>query len=515
MTKEEQTLIYYYEPVMTGLVENHIDDITGEVLYTETHNIQVGQDYNIPSKEFAGYDLVESKLPSNSTGTMGEELITVNYYYIKKAVLEVNYIDISTNEPLAEPSVDNTKHEGDFYTTEEILYENYDLVEVPNNKEGIMQVEIDKDGNIVNNKTVVTYLYIRKAQIEEHHIDIKTGAELEEPIVHNGHIGEEYNIPPKEFLGYSVAIDDGQGNNMLPTNSVGKYTEEKQIVTYYYYQPAKVVVHYVDMITGEEIEEINADGNLQSSQVTIEGTKDDAYVVAAKMFKYYNLVKKPVEEGTMKVEITKDENGKDIVNNTIDVYYYYEPKLFNIGVDKTISKVTVDGEEQNISNNKLTRVEIYRKNVNDTKVEIEYTIKVTNNGEVDGKAIIREDMPDGMSVVNNDETWDEKDGYLEKVIPEIKAGETKEYKITLAWNRGDRNLGEKENKVEIAQTDNVPGFKDGNSEDNSSEARVLINVSTGSVPWPLIVALIAVAGLETVTLTYAKVLTKRQKKNRK
>ena len=221
------------------------------------------------------------------------------------------------------------------------------------------------------------------------------------------------------------------------------------------------------------------------------------------------------EEGKMKVEITKDEEGRDIVNNTIDVYYYYEPKPFNIGIDKTISKITVNGEEQNISNNKLTRVEIYRKNVNDTKVEVEYTIKVTNNGEVDGKAIIRENIPEGMSVVNNDETWEEKDGYLEKVIPEIKAGEIKEYKITLAWNRGDRNLGEKANKVEITQTDNIPGFKDNNDQDNSSEARVLINVSTGSIPWPLIIALVAVAGLETVTLTYAKVLTKRQKKNRK
>ena len=120
-----------------------------------------------------------------------------------------------------------------------------------------------------------------------------------------------------------------------------------------------------------------------------------------------------------------------------------------------------------------------------------------------------------MSVVNNDETWDEKDGYLEKVIPEIKAGETKEYKITLAWDRGDRNLGEKANKVEITQTDNIPGFKDNNDQDNSSEARVLINVSTGSIPWPIVIALVAVAGLETVTLSYAKVLTNKQKKNRK
>ena len=125
LTKEEQTLIYYYEPVYTGLIENHIDDKTGKVLYTETHDVQVGEDYDIPSKEFEGYDLVESKLPENAEGTMGEELVTVNYYYIKKAVLEVNYIDKLTGEPLTEQIVDETKHEGDEYTTELKTFENY------------------------------------------------------------------------------------------------------------------------------------------------------------------------------------------------------------------------------------------------------------------------------------------------------------------------------------------------------------------------------------------------------
>ena len=517
MTKEEQTLIYYYEPIMTGLVENHIDDITGKVLYTETHNVQVGQNYNIPSKNFAGYDLVETKLPNNSTGIMGEELVTVNYYYIKKAVLEVNYIDKATGKPLAEQIVDETKHEGDSYTTVEKTFEGYELIEEPENATGTMEVEVDADGNIVNNRTVVTYYYGKPAEVKEHHVDILTKEELEEPTIHKGYVGEEYNIPWKEFLSYVVAVDDGQGNNMLPENSTGKYTEEKQVVTYYYYQPAKVIVHYVDKTTGKEIQETNEEtGKLQSSQVVIEGSNQVEYKTEAKEFPYYTLVQRPEkEEGKMKVEIAKDANGKDIVNNTIDVYYYYEPKSFNIGVDKTISKVTVDGEEQNISNNKLTRIEIYRKNVNETKVEVEYTIKVTNNEEVDGKAIIRENIPEGMSVIDNDETWEEKDGYLSKVIPEIKAGETKEYKITLAWDGGDKNLGEKNNKVEITQTDNIPGFKDNNNQDNSSEATVMINVSTGSIPWPLVIGLLALVGLEGVTLSYARILTKKQKKNRK
>lgn len=59
LSKEEQTLIYYYEPIYTGLIENHIDDKTGKILETETHDIQVGEDYNIPSKEF---DVDEEKI---------------------------------------------------------------------------------------------------------------------------------------------------------------------------------------------------------------------------------------------------------------------------------------------------------------------------------------------------------------------------------------------------------------------------------------------------------------------
>ena len=115
-----------------------------------------------------------------------------------------------------------------------------------------------------------------------------------------------------------------------------------------------------------------------------------------------------------------------------------------------------------------------------------------------------------LSLVNNDGTWEEQDGYIEKVITDIKAGETKEYKITLSWNKGNNNLGEKDNTVEIIKTGNIPGFKEQNVDDNSSTARVLINVSTGSVPWPLVIALIALVGLEGVTLSYARVLTNKE-----
>ena len=513
MTKEEQTLIYYYEPVYTGLIENHIDEQTGALLETQTHQIQVGTEYNIPSKEFAGYDLVETKLPTNASGIMGEELVTVNYYYIKKAVLEVNYIDIYTNKPLTDQIVDNTKHEGDLYTTEQKEFENYDLVEVPSNASGTIEVETDEEGNITNNRTVVTYYYTQRAIVEEHHIDSLTGKDIEEPTIHNGHVGDEYNIPSKEFLSYQLIEKDEEGNSKLPENAEGTMTAEKIVVNYYYNQPAKVIVHYVEKATGKELEEINPEtGEPQSSQVTIEGFNQDEYETTAKEFEYYTLIESPEEpNGTMKVEIVKDEEGNNVVNNTIELYYYYEAKAFNIGVAKEITGIIVNGERRAPTNGKLEKVEIYRKSTESTSVQIEYKIKVSNTGELSGNATIEENIPEGMSLANNDGTWEEQDGKLIKVIPEIGAGETKEYIVLLNWEQTGENMGEKANEVKIVETGNVPGFVDNNDKDNTANANVIISVETGELPIGLILALVALVGLETVTLRYALVLTKRQK----
>ena len=419
--KEEQTLIYYYEAVYTGLIENHIDDKTGRVLYTEEHQIQVGREYNIPSKDFEGYDLITSKLPLNYTGTMGEDLVTVNYYYIKEAVLEVQYVDIYTNEPLTDPIIDPTRHEGDSYTTEEKVFENYDLVEVPSNANDMMKVETDENGNITDNKTIVIYYYTQRAIVEEHHIDSLTEEDIEEPTIHNGHVGDEYNIPAKDFLSYKLIEEDEEGNSMLPANSKGIMTAEKIVVNYYYNQPAKVIVHYVEKATGKELEELNEEtGELQSSQVTIEGFNQDEYTTEEKEFKYYTLIEtQENKEGQMKVEIVEDEEGNKTVNNIIDVYYYYQAKPFNIGVEKEITGIVVNGESRTPTNGKLERIEIYRKDVEETNIQIVYRIRVINSGEVEGAVTIEDKLPEGMSLANNDGTWEEQDGVLRKIIPEV------------------------------------------------------------------------------------------------
>ena len=112
-----------------------------------------------------------------------------------------------------------------------------------------------------------------------------------------------------------------------------------------------------------------------------------------------------------------------------------------------------------------------------------------------------------MSLANNDGTWEEQEGVLRKIIPEINPGETKEYTVVLNWNTAETNMGEKDNVINIVDTQNVPGFVDNNDKDNTSNANVIIAVETGELPIGLILVLVALVGLETVTLRYAVVLT--------
>ena len=120
-----------------------------------------------------------------------------------------------------------------------------------------------------------------------------------------------------------------------------------------------------------------------------------------------------------------------------------------------------------------------------------------------------------MSLANNDGTWEEQEGKLIKVIPEIGVGETKEYTVLLNWNTSGNNMGKKANEVKVVETGNVPGFKDNNDKDNTSNANVIISVETGELPIGLLIALVGLVALETITLRYAVVLTKKQKKNNK
>ena len=529
MTKEEQILKYYYIHVSGGVIEKHIDVISGQILANAVHNGNEGDAYDIPSRTFDGYDLVENRLPSNAKGTMKVEPVEVIYYYIYRSKVTAEYIDKNTGEKLTEDVTQNG-HEGDNYITERKTFDDYKLVEVPSNADGSMTKEdikvtyyyVHTSGGVIVNHidiktgkqlldetkeegyegdpyetheenipeydlvkekypenatgkmtiepTRVTYYYIKKTEVNVKYVDKETGEEIDEPTNIPGHEGDDYTTEPKDVPGYDLIED--------PENKDGTMTADPIEVIYYYKRPAKVIVNYYDIDTKEKL----------ADEIEIDGHQNDDYITEQKDIKYYEIAKVPEnKEGKMIVTVTKDENDKEIVDDTTYVNYYYRKLIFNLKVDKTIASVIVNGQETPI-NGSLGKVEVHRKNISTANVKVVYKIKVTNDSELTGKANVVENIPSGMTMIaDNNPGWTINETTASIETDEIKPGESREYQVVLGWQNGDSNVGTKENIASII-TENEAGFDEKDKSDNESKADLIVAVGTGEVPY------IAIAG---------------------
>ena len=521
MTKDEIVLKYYYIHISSGVIEKHIDVISGEILANDTHNGNEGDAYNISSRTFNGYDLVEDRLPSNAQGTMKVDPIEVIYYYIYRTKVTAKYIDRATGNSLATDEVQNG-HEGDQYTTERKTFDDYKLVAVPANADGAMTKDditvtyyyVHTSGGVIINHldvntnkqlkdeakiegyegdpyetheenipgytlvqdkypanangtmtidpTRVTYYYVKNTEVNIKYIDKETGEEIAEKTNIPGNEGDNFTTEPKDVPGYDLVEE--------PEQKDGTMTAEPIELIYYYRRPAKVIAKYFDNETKEEI----------ATEEKQDGHQNDEYTTEAKDIKYYKLLETPSNaNGTMTVTVTKDENGNDIVEDTTYVNYYYRKLDFNLSIDKKVASVTVNGNETTI-NGDLAKIEVYRKDFSTAKVEVKYTIKVTNNGELSGKANILEDIPTGMTMsAEKNSGWDIKETTAIRETKDLQPGESEEYIVVLDWKNGANNVGMKENTASIISTENEAGYDEKDTADNEDKADVIVAISTG------------------------------------
>ena len=550
MTKEEQILKYYYIHVSGGVIEKHIDVISGQILANAVHNGNEGDAYDIPSRTFEGYDLVEDRLPANSKGTMKVEPVEVIYYYIYRSKVTAEYIDKNTGSKLTDDVTQNG-HEGDNYTTERKTFDDYKLVEVPSNADGSMTKEdikvtyyyVHTSGGVIVNHidiktdkqlldetkeegyegdpyktheenisgydlvkekypenatgkmtiepTRVTYYYIKKTEVNVKYVDKETGEEIDESTNIPGHEGDDYTTEPKDVPGYDLIEE--------PENKDGTMTADPINVIYYYKRPAKVIVNYYDIDTKEKL----------ADEIEITGHQNDEYTTEQKDIKYYEIAKIPEnKEGKMVVTVTKDENGKEIVEDTTYVNYYYRKLIFNLRVDKTIASVIVNGQETTINGN-LGKVEVHRKNISTANVKVVYKIKVTNDSELTGKANVVENIPSGMTMkLDNNPGWTINETTASIETDEIKPGESREYQVVLGWQNGDSNIGTKENVANIV-TENEAGFNEKDTADNESRANLIVAVGTGEVPYVAIAGSILIIMIAITSSIYV-IKKKRQ-----
>ena len=201
------------------------------------------------------------------------------------------------------------------------------------------------------------------------------------------------------------------------------------------------------------------------------------------------------------------EDDQDYENVAVD---YFDLSLLKY-VTKAI--VTENGKTKttktgnNGSKNDITpKVEVYRKRLNKTIVKFEFTIKITNEGDIAGYAKeITDYVPKGLKFYKEDNKgWkDEGNNVIStKLLKDtlLQPGQSATVKVILRWINGENNLGLKTNVAEISEDYNEKGVPDRDStpdnkkkgEDDIDDAPVLLTISTGMLEHTIQYATVAV-----------------------
>ena len=468
---------------------------TVEKTYGYEINGMVGDSYTTEQKDIYGYTYVENT--GNTEGEMTEEDITVIYYYERTEAgkITVIYIDEATGEEITyidkETQEEKTYKEeiggyvGDEYKTEQKEIPNYDFVRVEGEAEGELTPEEKKVIYVykkIPGKVIVRYL--EKDNTPEDDSDNKVLAEEE---IINGYSGDSYETTRKGIQYYRATEPE-------PENAEGTMTREDIIVTYYYEKipSGTITAIYVDESTGKEITYIDEETKEEKTyREEYKGYCGDEYKTQEKEILYYEYVKEKAP--TNATGIYSEEN--------VTVTYYYRQLPFNIEVDKNLTKIELNGEEQKVKNGKINKVEIPVNRVSDSNLELEYTIVVKNTGKVEGSSEVIETLPKYFKVIDgtSSEWKKQSDGTL-KLNVTLKEGETKEYKVVIRWEKGSNNFGSLSNTVELSNVTNPANFKETTTEDNKAKAELVLAVKSGedrSMRWVgyTIGILIVIAGM--------------------
>lgn len=195
-----------------------------------------------------------------------------------------------------------------------------------------------------------------------------------------------------------------------------------------------------------------------------------------------------IEDGKEKVAITNDINLDS--DKTIDVELL-ELTEFNFKLDKYITKVivqTANGTKTTeYAKKQLVREEIQRKYLAGATVLVEYTIDVSNIGELSGYATqIVDYMPKDMKFYSelNTQWYVGEDGNLYNTTlanSAINPGETKTVKLVLSKTMTKENTGTTVNTAEISELTNAKQYTDVDLTNNNSKAEIIVNPATGTI----------------------------------
>lgn len=217
----------------------------------------------------------------------------------------------------------------------------------------------------------------------------------------------------------------------------------------------------------------------------------------------------------------------DLTTNVASINIGLVPaKKYDMQLDKYVTKVTVQNSKTtstDYTDVKLAKQEINAKEVNSTTVVVEYTIRVTNKGEVAGYIRKIADYLSSdykfSSELNKDWYQDGSNVYCTSLADtKINPGESKDVKLTVIKQMKENNTGLVNNTAEIVSSYNELGLTDINStegnkvkgENDMSSADVIISIKTGQVITTVVLVITTIIMLGVAVYVIRKIIINKE-----
>ena len=180
-------------------------------------------------------------------------------------------------------------------------------------------------------------------------------------------------------------------------------------------------------------------------------------------------------------------------------------KVFDLALRKWVTQaIVIENGQQTVTNTghdawddpeEIVKVDLHRKKLNQVTVKFRYSIRVYNQGDVEGYAKELTDyIPEGLKFIAEDNPgWiDEGNNVISTTLLEntlLKPGEYADVEVLLTWINDENNMGLKVNTAEISKDYNKYHLPDIDStpdnkkqgEDDIDDAPVMLSVTTGQI----------------------------------
>ena len=362
----------------------------------------------------------------------------------------------------------------------------------------IPEVDKSKFGTIVDGKLVTTCTYNHtKEPVRVAHDDI---------VFYTIRVYNEGNTD-----GYASIVKDDlpEGLLFLPEHATNTqyrwvmYDKDNNITT----DVTKADYIQTDYLSKEQERTSGANLLKAFDPATMESPDYRDVVIAFKVTEPNTSDRIIINKAQIKRHKDKENEDVDDIDSTPDKWIEGEDdqdiekiyvKYFDLALRKWVTQAIVieDGKEKVMNTGhkaeddpeSVVKVEVNKKRLNNTVIKFKYSIRITNEGEIEGHCLeISDYIPHGLKFNQADNPqWKEVEG---KVTTDqlkdrlLQPGESAEVEILLTWVNDENNMGVMINTAEISEDDNddidsTPNNKK-EGEDDIDTAPVALTVSTG------------------------------------